>query len=75
MALRGEGRVRDAVPILRRATERAPEDVTILNNYGVALAESGDVAAALDVWRRVLAIDPDNVVARDNLQARGGSRP
>jgi Flp pilus assembly protein TadD len=72
MALRGEGRARDAVPILRRASESSPRDVGILNNYGVVLAESGDVAAALAVWHRVLDLDPGNPVARDNLAARSG---
>jgi Flp pilus assembly protein TadD len=72
VALRGEGRAADAVPVLRDASQRAPRDVGILNNYGVVLAETGDVPAALDVWRRVLALDPANTVARDNLAARGG---
>jgi Flp pilus assembly protein TadD len=75
MALRGMGRREDALPLLRRAAERAPREPAILNNYGVLLAETGDVPAALAVWRQVLAIDAGNVTARENLRARGGADP
>jgi Tfp pilus assembly protein PilF len=53
----------------RRATRRSS------STTGVLLAETGDVPAALDVWRRVLEIDPNNATARDNLAARGGTVP
>jgi Flp pilus assembly protein TadD len=72
MARRGEGRPREALALLRNAADGAPRDVVILNNYGVVLAESGDVTAALEVWRRVLGIEPGNRTAKDNLAARGG---
>jgi len=75
MALRAQGRATEALPLLREAAERAPRDPAILVNYGVLLAETGDVPAALDVWRRVLEIDPNNATARDNLAARGGTVP
>jgi Flp pilus assembly protein TadD len=73
MALRGAGRRDEALPLLREAAERAPRDAGILNNYGVLLAESGDVPGALEVWRRVLQIEPENVTALENLRARGGA--
>ena len=75
MALRGLGRGADARDALSLAATRAPRDTHILNNYGVVLAENGDVAAALDVWRRVLGIEPSNETARANIIARGGQVP
>jgi len=72
MALRGAGRTPEAVPLLAEAAAKAPRDVGVLNNYGVVLAETGDVPHALETWRRVLEIDPGNRVARENLLARGG---
>ncbi len=71
MALRGAGRGREALPLLREAAAKAPRDVAILNNLGVVQAENGDVPAALATWRRVLEIEPGNTTARDNLKARG----
>jgi Flp pilus assembly protein TadD len=71
MSLRGAGRTREAVPLLHEASEKAARDVGILNNYGVILAETGDVPAAVAVWRRVLDIEPANKTAHDNLAARG----
>ena len=75
MALRGAGRRGDALLFAKDAAARAPRDVVILNNYGVLLAETGDVESALDVWRQVLEVDPGNTTARDNLKARGGVAP
>jgi Flp pilus assembly protein TadD len=75
MALRGLGRGSDALEALRQAAARAPRDTNILNNYGVVLAENGDVPGALEVWRRVLGIEPTNAVARQNILARGGELP
>ena len=73
MARRGEGRTPEALALLRAAAEAAPRDVVILNNYGVVLAETGDVPAALEVWRRVLGIDPGNRTAKENVAARSGA--
>ncbi len=75
MALRGLGRGRDAREVLALAAERAPRDTNILNNYGVVLAENGDVPAALEVWKRVLGLEPRNETARANILARGGELP
>lgn len=75
MALREIDGPRAALPLLREASERAPRDLRILNNYGVVQAEDGQVEAARQTWRRVLEIDPDNATARQNLQASGGLPP
>ena len=75
MVVRAQGRTAEALPLLREAAALAPRDVAILDNYGVLLAESGDLSGAREVWERVLAIDPGNAAARDNLAARGGAAP
>jgi protein O-GlcNAc transferase len=79
MARRGEGRLPEALALLRQAAEGAPRDVVILNNYGVVRAESGDVPGALEVWHRVLDIEPGNRTAQENIAAQSGggtpSRP
>jgi Flp pilus assembly protein TadD len=72
MSLRALGRTTEAVTLMRQAADKAPRDVDVLNNLGVVLAESGDVAAARDIWLRVLQISPANEAARSNLRARGG---
>lgn len=72
LALRGLGRSTEARDCLAAAASKAPRDVNVLNNYGVLLAETGDVPGALEVWRRVLAIEPANQTAQENLKARGG---
>jgi Tfp pilus assembly protein PilF len=72
LALRGLGRSTEARDCLAAAAGKAPRDVNVLNNYGVLLAETGDVPGALEVWRRVLAIEPANQTAQENLKARGG---
>jgi Flp pilus assembly protein TadD len=73
MALRGLGRKKEALLLLQRAAERLPRDTNVLNNYGVLLAEAEDVERALEVWHRVLEIDPTNAMARANLEARGAA--
>jgi len=71
LALRGAGRREAALQCLAEAAAGTPRDPNILNNYGVLLAESGDTARALEVWRAVLDLDPANRIARENLTARG----
>ncbi len=71
LALRGAGRKEAALQCMAEAAAGAPRDPNILNNYGVLLAETGDTARALEVWRQVLGLDPANRVARENLAARG----
>jgi Flp pilus assembly protein TadD len=71
LAARGRGRPEEALQYMREAARRAPRDAVIQNNYGIALAEAGDLEAAIEVWRDVLVLDPANTAARDNLKARG----
>ncbi len=71
MAWRGKGDLARARDYLRRAAARAPDDPSVLNNYGVVLAQSGMLPDAKAQWRRVLEIDPSNAAAKGNLSAFG----
>ncbi len=71
MAWRGKGDLTRSRDYLRRAAEEAPADPSVLNNYGVVLAESGMLPDAKAQWRRVLEIDPANATAKANLSASG----
>ncbi len=59
------GRAREAIEILRPLADRNDDD--LLNAYGIALADSGDVRGALQQFERVLSFDPDNARAYQNL--------
>jgi len=71
MAWRGKGDLARSRDYLKRAAAEAPDDPSVLNNYGVVLAESGMLPDAKAQWRRVLEIDPANATAKANLSASG----
>ncbi|MCI0453326.1 MAG: tetratricopeptide repeat protein, partial [Candidatus Latescibacteria bacterium] len=71
MAWRGQGDLARSRDYLQRAAAQSPEDPSVLNNYGVVLAESGMLPDAKAQWRRVLEIDPANATAKANLSAFG----
>lgn len=51
------------------AIEWDPSNPAYLNNYGVILAENGRIEEARAQWEKVLQIEPDNEVAKQNLSA------
>ena len=59
------GRPRDAVAVLGRYAHS--RDGETLNALGIALADSGRIDEALEVFRRVIAADPSNVQAWQNI--------
>ena len=59
------GKPRDAVAILGRYARS--RDGETLNALGIAQADSGRIDEALEVFRRVLASDPTNVQAWQNI--------
>ena len=59
------GEPKKAVAVLRPVSGRNDPDV--LNAYGVALADDGDVAGGEAMFNRVLASDPNNAPALQNL--------
>jgi arylsulfatase A-like enzyme/Flp pilus assembly protein TadD len=65
MLLSANGEARQALEILRPFANT--KDPAILNAYGIALADSGDLRGATDTFHRVLAIDATNATAYQNL--------
>ena len=59
------GRAREAIEILEPLSDR--DDTDLLNAYGIALADSGNLQGALQQFQRVLALDADNARAYQNL--------
>lgn len=67
MSYRGKGDLSRAASFMRRALDMRPDRVEYLTNYGVILAESGNIDEAKRLWKKVLDIDPENATARQNL--------
>lgn len=59
------GRAREALPLLAPFADRTDPD--LLNAYGIALADSGDIAGAVRQFERILAADESNSRAYQNL--------
>jgi Flp pilus assembly protein TadD len=59
------GRAREAIALLQPFAERTDPD--LLNAYGIALADSGDVPGAVRQFERILAVDTTNARAFQNL--------
>lgn len=70
------GRTAEALPLLRRALEMAPEQPHVLNNLAAALRKSGDDREAEALLERAVALDPSYRDAAGNLArllAAGGA--
>ncbi|HJQ37373.1 MAG TPA: sulfatase-like hydrolase/transferase [Thermoanaerobaculia bacterium] len=65
LLLSANGQARQALEILRPYANT--KDPAILNAYGIALADSGDLRGATETFHRVLAIDATNATAYQNL--------
>ncbi|HET8773276.1 MAG TPA: tetratricopeptide repeat protein, partial [Thermoanaerobaculia bacterium] len=59
------GRAKEALELLRPFENR--DDPDLLNAYGIALADDGDVPSAVRQFERILARDPNNARALQNL--------
>lgn len=59
------GRSREAIDLLRPFADRTDPD--LLNAYGIALADNGDVPGAVRQFERILATDTENARAYQNL--------
>jgi len=62
-----EGRLAQAIALLRAAANERPDDALIQSNLGAVLAQSGDIAAASDALGRATSIDPTMIDAWFNL--------
>jgi tetratricopeptide (TPR) repeat protein len=68
-----DGHAEAAIDVLRFNTELYPEHLDSYDYLAGAYAARGDTAAAIDVYTRVLEIDPDNENARRMLTDLGVS--
>ena len=60
------GQYAEATQAFTEASSRDPDNVTILNDLGIALAAAGRSRAALSAYRRVLEREPAHLDARYN---------
>jgi tetratricopeptide (TPR) repeat protein len=47
---------------------RHPDNIEGLNNLGILFAITGEKQKAEELWKRVLSINPDDYIARENLR-------
>ncbi|HEV7766446.1 MAG TPA: sulfatase-like hydrolase/transferase [Thermoanaerobaculia bacterium] len=59
------GRAREAIELLKPFADRTDPD--LLNAYGIALADNGDVPGAVQQFERILSSDRENARAHQNL--------
>ena len=57
----------EAIPLLRRAVERMPDEPEPKISLGIALLRNGDVDEAEKLQEEALAMEPDNTLALTNL--------
>ena len=62
------GRIRNAVAVMKVGVEMFPMSGNAHDSLAEALARDGDVAGAIDHYRRSLALDPGNTNASRQLQ-------
>lgn len=67
IALALNSRWEEAAAINRGMIELFPQDVDAHNRLGKALIELGRYAEALEAYKRVIEIDPGNIIAKRNL--------
>ena len=56
----GRGEIDQAIEIFAINVERHPESWNVYDSLGEALAESGDVAAAIRNYEKSLELNPEN---------------
>jgi tetratricopeptide (TPR) repeat protein len=66
-ALKSTGRYDEAIDHLRRASGSYPRDRVVLNQLGRVLFLKRQFREAIDVFNRVLGIDPEDLQAHYNL--------
>jgi tetratricopeptide (TPR) repeat protein len=62
-----EGRWDEAVAANKDILESFPDDIEALNRLGRALMELGRYAEAMSTYNKTLSKDPDNIIARKNI--------
>lgn len=66
-ALFGAKRFDEAIVHARRYLQARPGDAAVLTRLGASLVETEDLEGAIEVFRRVVAIDPKNPDSQRNL--------
>jgi tetratricopeptide (TPR) repeat protein len=61
------GHLAKAVPWLRRAVERAPDDATLWQGLAELLDDLDEPSESIPCWERVVAMDPDRLSAQLSL--------
>jgi tetratricopeptide (TPR) repeat protein len=69
IALKGQGKLDEAVACYRRALELKPDFAEAHNNLGAGLQEQAKLEEAVACYRRALELKPDYAEAHDNLGA------
>lgn len=65
----GLGRLGQAEDLLRQASEKAPDWPEPMNNLGIVLLEQGQIAEAVQIFKRAYALDNgESDAIRDNLR-------
>lgn len=67
-ALAAQRKYREAVAQYEKAIELRPDDVDAMQSLGACWIELGQIDKATLYLRRVLKLQPDNVIARQNLE-------
>jgi Flp pilus assembly protein TadD len=57
-----------AIPYLQKALTSRPDEAETLNTLAVALINLRRVSEAVEYFRRAASVEPDNAVAKRNLQ-------
>jgi tetratricopeptide (TPR) repeat protein len=65
---KSEGKVSNAIVHLKAAAAGAPEKAEVLQLYAAALAEDKQYDRSLDVYQKVLELDPKNEAARRQVE-------
>lgn len=63
-----ESRWEEAVAVNRQLLATVPKDASAQNRLGKALSETGNYAEAKKAYAEALALDPNNSIARKNLE-------
>src|SRR5690606_14786219 len=65
----------EAEAALQAAIDKYPRNVTLLQADAIRRASRGDYDAAIDAFRRVIALDPQNSLALNNLATLLAEQP
>ncbi len=65
---KSEGKISNAIVHLKAAAAGAPDNIEALQMYAAALAEDKQFDRSLDVYQRVLELDPKNEAARRQVE-------